>query len=138
MFLSLEGNYVVLHREIQTTFGLKVHIQKLRWHCEGLRKALKASIAPSRYETAPGQQMQIDFGEKKIFLGEELVKVHFFVAILGYSRRIFVKAYISENQGSWLDGIESAFYYFGGVPTVLLSDNTKSLVTSHSRRAEAV
>lgn len=47
-------------------------------------------LATVRYETDPGRQMQIDFGEKRVLIGGVWVKVHLLVAVLGYSRRIFV------------------------------------------------
>jgi transposase len=45
-----------------------------------------------RFETPPGHQLQIDFGETRVPVGEESVRVYLFVATLGYSRRIFVQA----------------------------------------------
>lgn len=40
----------------------------------------------------------------------------------------FVKAYFPENQ---LDGIESAFAYYDGVPLAIVSDNSRCLVNEH-------
>ncbi|GHV43789.1 hypothetical protein FACS1894187_26020 [Synergistales bacterium] len=88
--------------------------------------------ATIRYETAPGRQMQIDFGEKRMLIGEEWVKVHLFTATLGYSRRQYVKAFASETQASWFEGTEEALRYFGGVPMEVLADNAKALVKSHN------
>ena len=45
-----------------------------------------------------------------------------------------MKAFTSENTEAWLNGIESAFRHFGGVPLSVVSDNTKCLVTSHTGR----
>ena len=75
--------------------------------------------------------MQIDFGEDDVCVGGETVRVHFFVARLSYSRRIFAKSYFSENQVNWLDGIESAFRFFDGVPREIVCDNAKTLVKDH-------
>ena len=55
--------------------------------------------------------MQIDFAEKDVIVNGETLRGHFFIAVLGYSRRIFAKAYSAENQAAWLDGIESAFFF---------------------------
>ena len=38
--------------------------------------------------------------------------VYLFVATLGYSRRLYVRAFRHERQESWFDGIESAFRHF--------------------------
>ena len=75
--------------------------------------------------------MQIDFGEDDVLVGGEIVRVHFFVAKRSYSRRIFARAYFSENQGNWLDGIESAFRFFDGVPREIVCDNAVTLVKDH-------
>jgi hypothetical protein len=64
--------------------------------------------------------------------------VHFMAAALGYSRRIFVKAFLHERQGEWLDGIASAFRHFGGVPLEVLGDNARCLVLGRDREAQTV
>ena len=75
--------------------------------------------------------MQIDFGEVDIILDGKVVRIHFFVGVMSYSRRIFAKAYLTENQTNWLDGIESAFSFFGGLPREIVCDNATSLVKDH-------
>ncbi len=42
-------------------------------------------------ETSPGEYMQIDYGSMNVVIGGNLEKIHIFVAILAYSRKIFVK-----------------------------------------------
>ena len=68
-----------------------------------------------RFETRPGKQMQIDFGERLVEIGGVKTKAFLFVATLGYSRRLHVRAFLNERQESWFDGVESAFAKFGGV-----------------------
>jgi len=48
------------------------------------REQRAAEVATIRFETAPGEQLQIDFGETTVPIGAERVKVHLFVAALGY------------------------------------------------------
>jgi hypothetical protein len=84
-----------------------------------------------RFETPPGRQLQIDFGEVRIDVGDERMRVHLFVATLGYSRRTFVQAFRHERQSAWLDGLEGAFRHFGGLPEEVLLDNAKALVSHH-------
>jgi hypothetical protein len=40
-----------------------------------------------------GRQLQIDCGKRRVPIGEERVRVYLFVAILGYSRRVYVRAF---------------------------------------------
>src|SRR5258706_2514463 len=101
----------------------------------GQRQQLGAqALATVRYETGPGEQTQADFGQKWAWIGGVLVKVFFLVAVLGYSRRLFVRAMLSERQGEWLSGLAAAFRHFGGVTRTLLVDNAGALVSRHDRR----
>ena len=84
-----------------------------------------------RFETAPGRQLQIDFGTTTVPIGAERVTIHLFVATLGFSRRAFVRVFDHERQSAWLDGLEGAFQYFGGLPEEVLLDNARALVEHH-------
>jgi hypothetical protein len=66
------------------------------------------------------------------------VKVFLFVATLGYSRRLHVRAFRHERQESWFDGMESSFLAFGGVPEEVLFDNPRALVTEHDAETRTV
>src|SRR6185312_13179330 len=79
----------------------------------------------------PGKQMQIDFGERRVQIGGESVKVYLFVATLGYSRRLYVQAFRNERQESWFAGLEGAFHHFGGITEEVLFDNDRGLVVRH-------
>jgi len=68
-------------------------------------------------------------------IGGDEVVVTLFVAVLSYSRRIFVKAFLSERQDDWFEGTTCAFQHFGGVPRTLLNDNAKSLVQKVNHEA---
>ena len=47
---------------------------------------------------------------------------------LGYSRRLYARAYRHERLTSLLDGHEHAFRWFGGVILSCLYDNPRNLV----------
>jgi len=81
-----------------------------------------------RFETGPGEQAQVDWGSSNVWFGESRVRVHFFVMTLGYSRRMFVRAYSNERLGFLLAGHEEAFAFFGGVTDTILYDNPKTMV----------
>ena len=57
-----------------------------------------------------------------------LRKVKYLVATLPYANVYFAKAYPVERLESLLDGIESAFTYFGGVVDRVVLDNTSLAV----------
>jgi hypothetical protein len=91
-----------------------------------------------RFETPPGRQLQIDFGETRVWIGPERVRVRLFVATLGYSRRLFVRAAMRERQADWFAGIEGAFVHFGGVTAEVLLDNARALVEHHDAATREV
>ena len=94
------------------------------------RDLVTAARASVRFETQPGEQMQIDFGERRIEIGGVPTRVSLFVATLGYSRRLHVRAFGHERQEDWFAGLESAFQAFG-VPREVLLDNAHTLVLHH-------
>jgi len=128
-------NAVVLHRELQG-LGFRGSVQQVRrairpWRAE----ARWAAMATVRYETGPGEQAQVDFGQLHVWIGEQRERVHLFVMTLGYSRRLWVHAYPHERLSALLDGHERAFRHFGGVPLTCLYDNPRTLVLGRLERA---
>ena len=61
----------------------------------------------------PGTTMEVDFGESWVDIAGVPCKVKYLVATLPFSNAYFAKAYPVERLESLLDGIESAFRYFG-------------------------
>jgi transposase len=109
--------------------GVAVGIRTVERAVEKVRQEIRcAETATLRFETDPGQQLQIDFGEKWITVAEARVKVFVFVATLGYSRRTFARIYPGMRQQHWLEGLESALRHFGGATDECLVDNAKALV----------
>ena len=104
-----------------------------------LRRVQRAAVlATVRVETVPGEQLQIDFGQKRIAIADVAVRVFLLVAVLSYSRRLFVKAFLNERGDDWREGIAAAFRRFGGVPRVLLGDNARALVVGRDRATGTV
>ena len=131
-FRQHRGNADVLRQELKTEKGLEISLRTVERAVEPYRQELAAEArATVRFETAPGKQMQIDFGERLVEIGGTKIKVYLFVATLGFSRRIHVRAYRHERQESWFDGLESAFAAFGGVTEDVLFDNARALVVRH-------
>lgn len=132
-----EGNAVVVHRELVRD-GAAASVRTVqRVVAKRRREKHAAAVATVRYETAPGHQLQVDFGQKQVWIGTTLVTVHLLVATLCYSRRVFVKAFLGERTGEWLDGIAAAFRRFGGTTQVMLCDRARCLVARTDRATGA-
>lgn len=126
------GNADVVRQELAAEKGIKVSLRTVERAVAHLRQELRAEArATVRFETRPGQQLQIDFGQRRVEIGGAPRLVSFFVATLGYSRRIHVRAFVGERQEHWFEGMESAFAAFGGVPQDVLLDNARALILSH-------
>jgi transposase len=130
-----QGNAVVVRR-LLVERGIVVPLRTLQRLLMPHRQVRRAAeVATVRFETAPGHQMQIDFGEKLATVAGAVVRVHLFVAVLGYSRRLFTRASLSQRQDDWREGLAGAFRHFGGVPRRLLLDNAGALVVGRDREA---
>ena len=126
-------NAVVVQR-LLAEHGVLVTARTIQRAVADLRRAQRAAaLATVRVETAPGEQLQIDFGQKRIVIAGVAVRVFLLVAVLSYSRRLFVKAFLNERGDDWREGIAAAFRQFGGVPRVLLGDNARALVVGRDR-----
>ncbi len=138
-FSQHRGNADVVRQELVRQHGISVSLRTVERAVQPLRQALRAEArATVRFETPPGKQLQIDFGETRTEIGGEQVRVYLFVATLGYSRRCYTQAFRHERQSAWLDGIEGALHHFGGLPEEILLDNARALVTNHDMATREV
>jgi transposase len=133
-----DGNAVVVRRLLAER-GCAVSERTVQRAVADLRRERRvAALATVRVETPPGDQLQIDFGQKRLLIAGLGVRVFLLVAVLSYSRRLFVKPFLNERSDDWREGIAAAFRHFGGVPRVLLGDNARALVLGRDRMTGTV
>ncbi len=82
-----------------------------------------------RFETPAGRQGQVDFGTFTLPWGRR----HALLVVLGYSRLLWLHFYRRQTMTVLMEGLESAFAHFGGVPGELLFDQMRSVVISDER-----
>jgi transposase len=112
-FVQYRGNADVVRQELEREHGIVVSLRTVERAVQSHRRELKAlARATVRFETPPGKQLQVDFGETRVLIGDERVRVFLFVATLGYSRRPYVAAFLNERQSGWFAGLEGAFTHF--------------------------
>jgi transposase len=133
------GNADVVRQELAAEKGIRLSLRTIERELAPLRRELEAEArATIRFETPPGKQLQIDFGERRGLIGGDALKIYLFVATLGYSRRLYVQAFRNERQESWFAGLEGAFHHFGGITEEVLFDNDRGLVKYHDRLTREV
>lgn len=107
----------VLLREIVALGYLGGHSQ-LRAYMHGLKPALPVEPVV-RFETAPGEQMQVDWVEFR--KGKN--PLYAFCATLGFSRTSFVEFVADMKVETLIACHQHAFESFGGTPKRILYDN---------------
>jgi transposase len=133
-FIRHRGNADAARQDLVTEKGVTVSRRTLQRAVQPYRQALKAeALATMRFETPPGRQLQIGFGKPLVEIGGTKVKAFVFVATLGHSRRLHVRAFRAEKQEHWFAGLESTFTTFSGVPEEVLMDNPRALVCATTR-----
>src|ERR1700730_16684501 len=93
------------------------------------RRPEKEPLGSVRFETAPGEQGQVDW----VYFGfithhEHSYRLYAFVMTLGWSRASYLHFTICADTTWFMRCHLHAFTYLGGVPRRLLYDNLKSVV----------
>jgi transposase len=103
--------------------GLTVLRQRVR--------QLRPSPTPNVYLTVahqPGATMQVDWADFGFALPGIPRRVSAFVALLPYSRKLYLEFVLSQAMGSFLRCMDRALSYFGGVTNADVFDNMKTVV----------
>ena len=89
-----------------------------------------------RYETKPGVQAQVDWGELgTVEVDGKLKKLFCFNMILGYSRMRYVEFTLSIDTPTLIQCHLNAFEYFGGFTQEILYDNMKQVVIKRALKS---
>lgn len=121
---------VVLLREIKEQ-GYTGEISLLRQYLYQYR----GSVEPQpiiRFETEAGKQMQVDWGQMR---GGKS-PLHAFVAVLGFSRALFVAITDNMRYETLQACHRQAFEYFQGIPQQVWYDNMKTVVIERDAYGE--
>ena len=91
-------------------------------------KEENSRIAYVRFETEPGRQAQVDFGDFKVEMPDGSEKTYYmFSMILGCSRGMYSEYLDKCDMVSFLDAHQRAFRRLGGVPAEILYDRMSNV-----------
>ena len=129
-------NAVVLLRELRDR-GYSGGYTVVKDYLRPKRREAEA-VAVRRFETAPGHQAQVDWGELGVieFPDSSRRKMYGFVMTLGNSRAMFADACTDQKLATFLRMHEAAFEHLGGVPEEVLYDWTKTAALGLDERGE--
>ena len=125
---------VRIHEEISRgPDGFKGSAIILRRYLRTIRPTPGRVYQEVHYE--PAQAMQIDWGEcGRVQVGSTSRKVSVFVAVLCYSRMIYIEFTLSQRKAEFYRGLVNALTFFGGSPRQVIFDNLKTAVLNGSGR----
>ena len=119
----------ILHQELRSQRGWAGSYETVKLAVRPLRAAASvAALTQRRFETAPGEQAQVDWGQLTVRLAGTPTKVHVLVMTLGYSRRGYAEGFLHERIPNLLAAHENAFSHFGGRCETLLYDRMRTVV----------
>ncbi len=96
-------------------------------------KAKQTRLAYIRFETEPGRQAQMDWGDfQRSEPDGRTSNVYLFILLLGYSRAMYAEFVRRCTLESFMDSHIRAFHYLGGTPAEILYDNMKNVVSKRS------
>ena len=107
----------------------------LKEYCASIRKDRRIP-AVYRYETDPGKQAQVDFGDfGHIEIDGVSRKLYAFSMILGFSRMRYAEYTTDISTENVINMHINAFRYYGGFTDTILYDNTKQVVLERKIKA---
>ncbi|HKL11293.1 MAG TPA: IS21 family transposase [Clostridia bacterium] len=98
--------------------------------CERYRVFKKQNQLSMHKEHKAGEEMEVDWAGTTMTYSNrktgEKNDAYVFIAVLPASRYPFVYAYNNMKLRNWINAHVRAFKYFGGVPKMIIPDNTKT------------
>ncbi|MBI0447300.1 IS21 family transposase [Deinococcus sp. DB0503] len=130
---------VVLFREVQER-GYQGQYTVVKDFVRPFRRTqVSAARVTTRFETAPGEQAQVDFGRYSYLnLEGQTRSIWAFVMVLGWSRALYVEFIRKADTASFIRCHLNAFAYFGGMTQSILYDNTKQVVLERDETGQPV
>lgn len=106
----------------------------LRRYLRTVRPARRRVYQETHWE--PAEAMQVDWGEcGRVPVGSTTRKASVFVAVLCYSRLVYIEFTLSQRKAEFYRSLVNALTFFGGSPRKIIFDNLKAAVINGSGRS---
>ena len=119
-----------IYQRLVEEYGFTGSESSVRNVVHDMRAARKETKVFVPLKFAPGEAVQIDWGEATVYMNGEKLVINLFCARLCHSCAPYVIAYKRQNLESFLDAIIHTFQYYGGVPRRVIFDNARVAVKS--------
>ncbi len=115
--------------------GYRGGISLVRQYVRQVRRARGRIYQEVLYQ--PGEALQVDWGDcGRIQVGNTTRRVYVLVAVLCYSRLVYIEFSLTQRKADFYRAIVHALEFFGGSPRKIIFDNLKAAVLNgHGRSA---
>jgi transposase len=129
-----ELSAVRIHEEIAGgPQGYTGSVITVRRYLRSIRPARGRVYQEVHYD--PAQAMQVDWGEcGRVQIGATTRRVSVFVAVLCYSRMVYIEFTLSQHKAEFYRSLVHALEFFGASPHAIIFDNLKAAVINGSGR----
>ena len=105
--------------------------------CEKYRRWARVTKATMRITHKPGDAMQVDWAGDPLYITDPVTgeedPAYIFVAVLPCSWKTYAEPCSDMKSENWLLCHVHAYNYYGGVPRLLIPDNTKTATIQNNR-----
>jgi transposase len=127
--LDQQVEMTAIFQRLQESYGYTGSYSAVRRFVQRLRPDEPRAVV--RVHTAPGEELQVDFGRVGQLFDPatgRLRLAYVFVATLSYSRHQYAELVFDQKLPTWIALHRHAFESFGGVPRRIVVDNLKAAV----------
>ena len=117
-----------IHQDLVSDYGFAGSYESVKRCVRSLSAQMQLPVR--RMESAPGEQMQVDFGQGAWVVDEagKRRRPHLFRAVLSHSRKGYSEVVWRQDTETFIRCVENAFRHFGGVTRTTVVDNLKAAV----------
>ncbi len=106
--------------------------------CDYYRKYVNTTKATMRIKRKPGEILEVDWAGTTLAVYDsctgEVTPAYLFAAVLACSQYGYAEVFPTMESTNWISGHVHAYEFFGGVTRMVVPDNLKASITSHTKQ----